>query len=304
MRALVAMLVVAIPGAAAAQTVPEPEPVVADVWVDGGITVGAGLAALALSRLPVDVSRTWKREVLGGLDHRVRDDFSATAAGLSDVLVAISIGAPLFTEVGAGIDEHTDDRLLVYTEGLAVTTALNFAAKYLVQRPRPYAYNPDPSVLGFAAAEGKDSRLSFYSGHAAIAFTAAISGGYLYAARTDDVDARTAVWASGATLASATAIMRVRAGKHFYSDVLFGAALGAIAGWVVPRLHHQGGVALDPQEWAAIGGGVVLGAAVAQLVPLPNDVVVELGALRATDVALQPLAVDGGGGLALGGALD
>ena len=39
--------------------------------------------------------------------------------------------------------------------------------------------------------------------------------------------------------ASITGISRILAGQHFPSDVLVGAAIGALTGWVVPAVHRQ-----------------------------------------------------------------
>jgi membrane-associated phospholipid phosphatase len=292
-RSLVAALLLTLAarsGPAAAQ----PSPIDAEPKLDGAITLGAGVLALVLHRLPVDDrADLWQREVLGGLDRAAHDNFSASAAALSDLLLAGALTTPLWLELGRGLDAGTDDRLLVYAETLAVTSLVSAGTKYLVRRPRPYAYSTHPSVAAFARAEGTDARRSFYSGHAALAFAAITAGGYLHAAGTDDRRARAAVWASGATVASATAMLRVRAGKHFYSDVLVGALVGAGAGYLVPRLHHPAGLDLASSEWAALGGGVLLGSLTAHLLPLPTDVKLDL----------QPLRVDGGGGLALTGLL-
>jgi hypothetical protein len=301
--AIAVAVATAAPRLASAQAAPAPAPVEADPWIDGSITIGAGLAAFALTRLPVDTTRRWQREPLGGLDGRLRGRLSSTAAAISDLLLVTSIAAPVFTEIGRGRDDQTDDRLLVYGEALTTTLVINSGVKYLVQRPRPYAYHADPAVAAYAARQGKDSRLSFYSGHAATAFTAATTGGYLYAAGSDDAAARATVWATGAVLASLTSVMRVRAGKHFYSDVLAGGAVGVAVGWIVPRLHHDGGIAVSAGEWAAAGGGVVVGALAGLLVPMPEDVVVEIGGVRASRVEVRAIAVEGGGGIGIGGVL-
>jgi len=261
-------------------------------WTDGAITIGAGLAAIAFTRIPVNSERLWQREAFGGIDRSARDNYSAKASALSDLLLVTSLTAPMFTEVG-GIDDNSDSHFLVYGEALASTLVLNAGAKYLVQRPRPYAYNRDSRVAAWAREQGKESRLSFYSGHAALAFTGATTGGYLFATNSENTNARTAMWASGAMLASATAIMRVRAGKHYYSDVLTGAVLGVAVGYVVPRLHDDGGITLSGREWLGVGGGVAVGALAALLIPLPDDLA----------MSLRPLALESGGGVAFGGAI-
>lgn len=268
------------------------EPIRTDSTVDGAIVLGSVAAAFAFSRIPVNTERRWEREAFGSLDRRVRDQFSARAAALSDLLVATAIAAPVFTEAGGLVDDDVSSRYLVYGEALAVSLLLNAGTKYVVQRPRPYAYHRDPRVAAYAASQGKDSHLSFYSGHAALAFTAATTGGYLFATRSQSTGARAAIWGSGATVAAATSVLRVRAGKHYYSDVLVGAALGVGVGFLVPRLHHDG-ISLSGAEVGAIAGGLVLGTAISALLPMPGDL----------SITLQPTVVEHGGGIALGGAL-
>ncbi|MEJ7597255.1 MAG: phosphatase PAP2 family protein [Kofleriaceae bacterium] len=282
-------LAIALPRTAAAD---EPSSLKTFGWTDGAITLGAGLAAVAFTRIPVDSERLWKREAFGRVDRSTRGQFSAKASALSDLLLVTSLTAPMFSELG-GIDDDSGGHFLIYGEALAATLVLNAGTKYLVQRPRPYAYHEDSRVAAWAREQGKDSRLSFYSGHAALAFTGATTGGYLFATTSDNINARTAMWASGAMLASATAIMRVRAGKHYYSDVLTGAVLGVAVGYAVPRLHDDGGIMLTGREWLGIGGGIAVGALAALIVPLPGDVAMQL----------RPLVLESGGGVAFGGAI-
>ena len=69
------------------------------------------------------------------------------------------------------------------------------------------------------------------------AFSAAVSLGSLSSLRGDE--GKEWVWASGLTFAAATAYFRVAADRHYFLDVLAGAALGAAVGWVVPRLFDR-----------------------------------------------------------------
>ena len=48
------------------------------------------------------------------------------------------------------------------------------------------------------------------------------------------------VWAAAAVVPAATGIMRQQAGKHFWTDVVLGYALGAAIGVLVPELHRVG----------------------------------------------------------------
>jgi membrane-associated phospholipid phosphatase len=239
------------------------------------------------------VSTRWDHELLP-LDEPVKRNFSPPAARASDALLAASVLGPLAAQAGQGLDAEAGKRALILGEAVAVSLAGNAVTKRLVRRPRPYVYNPDPDVEAYARGEGADARLSFYSGHAATAFAAAVAGGYLFSQSTSDVAARTAVWGGGLFLAGATSALRVRAGKHFVTDVVAGAAAGTLIGWAVPALHLAGGQgqALRAPEWIAIGAAPAAGAALAALVPLPE---------RAPRPVLVPWASGQAGGLVLAG---
>lgn len=273
-----------------------------DLAVDGAV-IGVGAAGALLAPLiPARGGDGWRRELFGAVDERVKANLSPRAAHLSDALLVTTIAVPAALLLGDPIDRGTGERYVVYAESISTNLLLNALAKYGVQRPRPYTYSRDPRAHALATA--KDARLSFYSGHAAIAFGSAVTGAYLHAARTTDPDARAVVWGVELALASATANLRVRAGKHFYSDVVVGAVVGAGVGYLVPALHADDGGRHAPsaREYLGMGAGLALGVLGSQLVPLERDVPVEGGERPPRVTArLVPMAVaDGAGVLAVG----
>jgi hypothetical protein len=296
--------VLAAPGAARAQSEGLPDHEV-DLGVDGMITGLGAVGSVLAMLIPVDTSSAWDHELFGGFDERVKRNFSSSAAKLADGLLVTTVALPAALMLGE-VDDGTRDRVLLYAESISVNLFVNSVTKYLVQRPRPYTYNTDPRVEEVERAQGRDSRLSFYSAHAAIGFGSAVTGSYIHAARTTDVNARAIVWGVELAGAAATANLRVRAGKHFYSDVIIGAVIGAGIGYLVPALHADEGAAYAPsgREYAAMGLGVVVGVLGSELLPLHDDVLVKLGTGPPTPVSvqLQPLALPDGAGLAAVGS--
>src|SRR5262249_23566269 len=153
------------------------------------------------------------------------------------------------------------------------------------------------------AAAGDDGWQSFYSSHAAMSFGAAVAGAYLLSASNASPYARAAAWATGFAVATATSNLRVRAGLHFYSDVILGALIRTAVGYAVPALHAQGKpYAVTRSDLAMAGVGMVAGAVISEALPL--------GTTRATDhppavmvdqVHIGPLALRDGGGVAISG---
>ncbi len=272
-------------------------------WAADGAVTGAALLAAPLTRaIPAPATAPWTRQILP-IDDAVEHNFSARAASLSDGLASVTLVVPLAAQAGFGLDEHTGQAALGYAEALAVNELLTGTVKRLVGRPRPYTYDPDPRIRAYAEREGSDAYFSFWSGHASTSFTAAVAGAYLFALRSGDERARAALWGLELAVATATAGLRVRAGKHFYSDVIVGALVGSALGFGAVRLHDRRNGAYRPGgwEWAAMGAGVAAGALASGLAPLERSVVEPLN--EAAGPTVVPMAVPGGGGLALALAL-
>jgi membrane-associated phospholipid phosphatase len=280
------------PARAAAQATPQPPPQLDVSWARDGIITGAAAAVAGLAALiPVDTSTRWSRQLVP-FDDGLEGRLSVSASSMSDAMLTIDVAMPVGLLVGqGGLTEANDRRLLIYAESLGVSLALNSVTKYLVGRPRPYVYSDDPRVKAYAASQGKDSHLSFFSGHASTTFTASVAGAYLYSQAATDKTSRAAVWGFELALAAATARMRTRAGKHFYSDVIVGTIVGAGVGFLVPRLH--GGPVYSPSaaEWIVIGVAPLAGIGIGQILPAQETTIAPL-----TPIAL-PYIVPGGGGI-------
>jgi membrane-associated phospholipid phosphatase len=267
-------------------------------WARDGAIAGGAIAAAALAALiPVDAKGPlWQTQILP-FDRALEGRLSQSAAHTSDTLAAVDVVTPLALLVGqGGINDANGRRVLIYGEAIAVGVALNGITKALVARPRPYTYSDDPRVQAYADGQGKDSRLSFFSGHATTTFAASVAGAYIYGQMAADRKDRAAVWGFELALAGATADLRTRAGKHFYSDVIVGAIVGAAVGFGVPHLH--GGQAYTPSapEWIVIAAAPVAGVAIGQLLGARADTLQPLGPAPATAL---PWIAPGGGGVML-----
>jgi membrane-associated phospholipid phosphatase len=193
-------------------------------------------------------------------DRSARGVYAPAAARLSDVLLVLSVVDPLMANVAQGVNWRFANFSVVYSETLAINLALNTLAKVTVARPRPYTYKHA------TAPDDADRYVSFYSGHSSTSFAAAVSGSYLFAENAPDQASRYVLWSSEFFLAALTANLRVRAGKHYYSDILVGALAGSGIGVATLLLH---GATYQPTgaEYAAAGGGVLVGTALAHVLP-------------------------------------
>ena len=181
------------------------------------------------------------------LDDAVRDGLRWNGAHTDDanmasnlVLGAIplaGLSALLFTD-REGWSSPTSSRAkqagygaLIMLESASVAMLANQVVKFIALRKRPYTRS---SEYGTFEA---DDHLSFYSGHTTTAFALAVSGAMLYDMRGGEH--RAAVWTTALLLAAGVGYLRIGADKHYFTDVLVGALVGAAAGYLVPKLLHQ-----------------------------------------------------------------
>ncbi|MCI4648854.1 phosphatase PAP2 family protein [Phaeodactylibacter sp.] len=151
----------------------------------------------------------------------------------------ITLRTALILPLGLLAESNSRDNFgvvsVMWLETLLITNGITRLVKIGARRSRPYTYNP---LTGEELKIDPEARLSFFSGHASN--TAAMS---FFTAQTlvqnrPDMQNKGLVWATAATLPALTALWRVKAGKHFPSDVIVGYGIGALIGVLVPNLHR------------------------------------------------------------------
>jgi membrane-associated phospholipid phosphatase len=153
---------------------------------------------------------------------------------------------------GRGGRRHFDDVAPVFESALAAGL-LQHISKFSVGRQRPYAHYAAPGTL----VPTEEDNVSFWSGHTTLAFSLAVSAGSV--ASTRGYRIAPFVWVTGLSLAAATGYLRIAADKHYAVDVLTGAAMGSLVGYVWPRvvtryLHRDSlTVAPTPSGIAVLG---------------------------------------------------
>jgi hypothetical protein len=223
------------------------------LWPQAGVTGGllllVGGAQLYSEKLipaacrwcePPQVDRWARQQLLW------QDPESATLVGnllivAVPVGVAITMGAMAHAQ-GAGLREGAED-LLVITEAATITLVLMQVAKFTTTRTRPDAWAGSGSTTA-------NSRMSFYAGHAAVAFAVAAAGTQVARLRGRPGWG----WLSAASFAGAAAcgFFRVASDNHWLTDVVAGAAIGTAIGFTVPGLvlspagERSGGITLMP----------------------------------------------------------
>jgi membrane-associated phospholipid phosphatase len=223
-----------------------------DVPLDLSIAIG-GIAlwtTLELLKPVLAVPCRWcdrdaaGNDTLNDFDKSVRNalkwDDTKTADTLSTV-VSFGLAPAAGIAIGAGIAAH-DHRLsefpadlLVVAESAAIAVNINQITKYAVARERPYVHYRTPADR--AKYRTPDDNLSFFSGHATLAFALSTSAGTIASMRHYRM--APAMWITGMAFATVGAYLRIAADRHYATDVLTGIAVGGGVGFSVPYFAHR-----------------------------------------------------------------
>ncbi len=154
------------------------------------------------------------------------------ASNVTEVIALLAPVAADFLDVGLG-QAFLED-MVVYGEVLSISGTATAAAKFAVQRPRPYVYG----TASTAVLRSPASYTSFFSGHTTVTF-----GALTTLAMTETLRHGPSPWPwlVVAVVGTSVAVERVLAGQHFPTDVLAGAAVGVGSGLLVPWLHRRSG---------------------------------------------------------------
>jgi membrane-associated phospholipid phosphatase len=168
---------------------------------------------------------------LPGVDRwAVRPVSSAADVGSDVVLAGVAGWTALVGLRGLPRDEWRGN-FVTLANTASWTAASAEWLKVLARRKRPVLY----TSAAASAASDADNQQSLPSTHVALAFAAATS--YLVLSGREHLPDRKRNALLLYAGAVGVAMLRVAAGKHFPTDVLTGAALGASMGWLGPTIH-------------------------------------------------------------------
>ncbi len=197
------------------------------MWIAlGGLQDGMGLDHCGWCAAPGPVDRNVRAALLA--PHQDAASVASHVLGFGVLGGFVILADVLGIRFGSGGWKELGEDVLIMAEAFALTVVTTQLVKISVRRPRPY--------LRYGTADGDgDAMLGFFSGHSAIASSAAASAATLAFLRGRS--SAPLVTALGALLAVGTGLLRIAADRHYLSDVLAGLAVGTAAGILVPYLH-------------------------------------------------------------------
>ena len=216
-----------------------------DYWL---LPMSVGLAALGKSlhdnqaHITLEEILTLDRNAINAFDRSATNNWSPRWSDRSDLTRDILVYSSFFFVVAPPILETEWTNALtvaaMFAESSLLLAGATSLTKAAVGRKRPYLYNTDLSLEERLAVRD-DPSSSFFSGHTSAAFMAAAFVSKVF----NDIHGRSIwsgfVWGTSLSLAALTGFARVKAGMHYPSDVIVGAAVGFAIGYLVPTLHKK-----------------------------------------------------------------
>jgi len=213
-------------------------------WKIDGPWLGVGLGGTAGGLLTIQNKNRFTETELNILN---KDDVffvdrwsagysSERASTLSDYPFYSSFAVPFVLLLDGKVNDHTAQVMGLYIESLSTTSAMFTLTAGLVNRTRPLVYSDE---VGLGEKMRNTNRRSFYSGHVAASATAMFFAAKVFSDFNPDSKLKPYFWTAAFTVPAVVGYFRIRAGKHFLTDVVLGYTLGALTGYLVPELHRK-----------------------------------------------------------------
>lgn len=208
-----------------------------------GLLVGIPIGSLTFSRhlyrnikpLTIEDLDQLKRTDVFAIDRGATYNHSVLARKTSDILLHTSYALPLTMLAGERSREDFGKGSLFMLETLVINSAITDLAKTIVKRSRPLVYN---EFFETNLKLTKGARTSFFSGHTSTVASMYFLTAKMYSDYYPDSKLKPVVWSSAFIIPATTGLMRMKAGKHYFTDVLTGLLVGAAVGILVPELHR------------------------------------------------------------------
>ena len=204
------------------------------------LTVGAGLSLTAFliehnlePRTALEVENADFDDFLG-MDKTATKHFSRSAEEASDWMIRISTVSALSLFLDKNIRQDAGKIAVLSSETFLITYGLTNLAKVTVKRNRPFVFNDDVPLEKKLAPS---SQLSFFSGHTSTAAATTFFTAKVWSDYHPDSKWKPVVWTAAAAVPAVTGYLRVKAGKHYPTDVATGYLVGALTGYLVPHFH-------------------------------------------------------------------
>lgn len=189
------------------------------------------LLLVTLATFPL-FAQPYNRSTVNAFDRPLMNPYSAKLDTAGDVLVVATMAAPLAL-IATPKDQWLTE-VVMYSEACLVSYGMKCIGKACVNRARPYMYFENYPL---DQVKDGDYMCSWPSAHSTMAFTSAAFTSYVFCKYFPDSPWRYAVIGGTYAAAVGVAALRIASGNHFLTDVITGAVIGTISGFLVPYIH-------------------------------------------------------------------
>ena len=128
---------------------------------------------------------------------------------------------------------------IMFVQAIGIGNGMNLAMRSLEIWPRPYMYAESGEGQKKAENAKTEAYGSFFSGHATAAFTVATFTDQWFRTAYPNSPYKGIMRASAYSLATLESVLRVAAGKHYFTDVLVGALVGTGVSIGIIEMHRD-----------------------------------------------------------------
>lgn len=175
-------------------------------------------------------------ENVNSFDRSVTNNRSLKAKDASDKFFYGSMPLPLIFLFDKEMRKDGLKLGLLYLQAVSSFGSLYASSAMIADRFRPYTYNP---AVEMGTRRGGGGRNSFFAGHPGMVATVTFFSAKVYADYHPQMRNKWILYTLAGGAAVTTGILRVKAGEHFYSDIMVGIPVGVITGLMVPHLHRN-----------------------------------------------------------------
>ncbi len=212
-------------------------------WVDIPVTIVVdafsfyGMSVIyGRDRVPESEILALNKNDINQFDRPVTNNYSEKAKEASDLFFYSSMPLPLLLLIDKKIRKDGLNVGLLFLETMGTTGVLYTSSAMIVNRFRPYAYNPDVPI---GTRTGGGVKNSFFAGHPALVATSTFFMAKVYSDYHPNMKNKWILYAIAGSATTATGLLRLKGGQHFKTDVITGIAIGTMVGILVPHLHKN-----------------------------------------------------------------
>jgi hypothetical protein len=204
----------------------------------GGLILGIFDEKLIDNKMPISYEdlQNLSRKNINPFDRGATYNWSLSSAEWSNVLLITAIASPLLLFTSSAVRKDAGTFSTMYLQNFLTTYSISHLPKGLISRYRPYVYNEDvPDEI----RQNVNATHSFFSAHASLSFASAVFLSITFSKYYPDSDFIPYVWGSSLLLATTVGYLRYASGDHFPTDIITGAIVGSIIGYLIPLIHES-----------------------------------------------------------------